>query len=860
MRMRTLIYFYWRRLCTHPVQEALAAFGIAVGVALFFSVQIANSSITAGSGQIVESIGGPANYQVLARDGEGFPESIVSQISALPGVKRAAAVYDQAGSVQGPNGRAVPVQVASGNAMLWLIDGLGSRLLESLENNKNFKHVGANAVLLPTATATRLGVPTEAFSSPISKPPMITVRLRGRATKVQVGAVLGPETVGALSGAIAVIAPLELAQRLSGSQGRVTGALVQAKPGQRAKVHRELLHLADGRLAVGPPNEDLALLHEATGPNTEATSFFAFVSALVGLLLAWNAMLLSAPERRRMIADLRIQGARPMALAKLLMFQAVCLGLAASAAGILGGYLLSRGVFHESPGYLAAAFPLGTQTVVTWQPVIFSLLGGVIATCLAAAPPLFDLRRTRAVDAVYSEVGEPGQALAPAWKYRLFFAALLLVIITGATLLVVPSAVMLATVGLALATLLAVPFCFSMILRAALRLAVANGKMNMLLMAVRASHATTLRCLALAATGAIAIFGVVVSEGAHADLLHGLDQDYAQYVGTAPIWVTNKGDELATDSFPQGELAKRIRAIPAVATVRDYQGGFLDVAGRRVWVIARSSQAGMIVSPSQIIEGDPQISLSRLRAGGWITLSAQLATALHAHLGGRVSLPTPSGPESYRLAATTSNLGWAGGAIVIGDQDYRRAWRAVSPTALEVTLRPGASSGRTKTAIQGVLGAGSGLRVQTSAQRSSQADALAREGLSRLTQIALMLTIAAALAMAAAMGASIWQRRPALASLRIQSFKPRQLRRVLLYESCLVLGSGCAVGLIAGIYGHFLSDQFLRLTTGFPAPFSPGAALMAQTLLIVVVASLAVLTPPGYVASKAPPRLALQEA
>jgi putative ABC transport system permease protein len=163
-------------------------------------------------------------------------------------------------------------------------------------------------------------------------------------------------------------------------------------------------------------------------------------------------------------------------------------------------------------------------------------------------------------------------------------------------------------------------------------------------------------------------------------------------------------------------------------------------------------------------------------------------------------------------------------------------------------------------AIVHVLGPGVALKVQTSGERAAQADALARQGLGRMNQITLLLMIAAALAMAAAMGAAIWQRRPTLASLRIQSFTPRQLRSILLYESALVLGTGCLTGAIAGVYGHLLSDRFLRLTTGFPAPFSIEGFQVAGITLVIVVTALAVLTIPGYIASKVPPRLALQEA
>lgn len=850
MRLGTLVYLYVRRLRTHPVQEALAGLGIAVGVALVFAVQVANSSITAGSAQIVQSITGPASLQIASRSPEGFDERLTNRVGRLPGVKRAAPVLDLSGSVVGPGGT-LPVQIASANETLAMLDGLGRTL--------PFNKLSTEGVMLPQAAAHALDVSTE-VSSAISGPaPVVSLRLRGQAVPVKVSAVLGSATVGALSGAMVVIAPLELVQRIAAMPGRITRVLVQPQRGRRAQVRRELARLSGGRLIVSSASNDLQLLRQATIPNGQATSFFAFVSALVGALLAFNAMLLSVPERRRVIADLRLQGAKPLDLAKMLLFQALCLGLVASVLGVIAGYALSRTVFHQTPGYLAAAFPLGTQTVVGWQPLVVSLVGGVTVTCLAAISPLFDLRRSRAIDAVNREGGEPGHGLARRTQVRMFAGAVLMVALTSGVLLIDPSAVIFATLALALATLLAIPLTFMALVAVAQAIARRSGKMNMLLVAVRASRATTLRSLALAATGAIAVFGTVVAQGSHRDLLNGLYGDYAQYVSTADLWVTNGGDELATSSFPARGLPERIARIPGVRQVRRYQGQFLDVSGRRTWLIARSPRLHMIVPRSQIIEGDPAIAERRLRQGGWVTLSRQLAEVMKARLGGEVTMPTPTGIASYRVAAITTNLGWASGAIVLNDEDYRQAWGVSEPTALEIDVSRHASSSIVQGRVAVALGGDGGLRVQSSSERAEKADALARQGLSRLTQISLLLTIAATLAMASAMGASIWQRRPALASLRMQSFQPGQLRVVMLWECAIVLATGCAIGLATGIYGHALSDEFLRLTTGFPAPFTLEPAQMAQTLMIVVLASLAVLIAPGYAASTTPPALALQE-
>jgi putative ABC transport system permease protein len=850
MRLSALIYFYGRRLRTHPVQEALAGIGIAIGVALVFAVQVANDSITSASSQVVKSIVGSADLQVQARSASGFDERLADRVRALPGVQVAAPVLALTAAARGPSGHEITVQLASADVSLTVIDRLRNIPLTS---------AGPRAVLLPSATANALRISTK-FAAGIPAPlPLVSLQVRGRAVPVRVSAVLGPETAGALSNAWAVIAPLPAVQEFARLPGRITRVLVQSRPGMQARVRRELEVLAAGRLIVAPASEDVRLLRQATVPNGSATGLFAFVSGVVGMLLAFNAMLLSAPERRRVIADLRIQGSRSLDLVKLMLFQALCLGLLASVVGVVVGDLLSRSVFHQTPGYLASAFPLGTQTVIGWSPVLLSMAGGVLATCLAAAPPLLDLRRSRAVDGVYFEHGEPGQAMSNRVRVWLFAASLALIASSSGALLILG---FIAAVGaiIALAALLAIPFSFTVVVWITQLLAARASRLNMALMATRALRATTARSLALAATGAVAVFGSVALEGAHRDLLKGLYGDYAQYVSTASLWVTGPRDYLATNSFPGDGLSRGIAHLPGVAAVRSYRGGFLDVLGRRAWVLARSPTARTMLPQGQILEGGARLAEARLRAGGWITVSQQIAKAAHAKVGGGFTLQTPTGPVRYRLAATTSNLGWTGGAIVLNAPDYHRAWGgSADPSALEIDVAAGTSLPTVKRAVERLLGPGSGLSVQTSAARAAQADALAREGLSRLTQISLLLRIAAALAMAAAMGASIWQRRPALASLRIQSFRPSQLRLILLCESTLVLAVGSFVGAAAGLYGHALIDRYLRVVTGFPAPFSSSASQMFGTVGAVIGAALLVLAVPGFIASRAPARLALQE-
>ena len=851
MRFSALLYFYGRRLRTRPVQEFLAGVGIAIGVALVFAVQVANSSITDASSAIIRGITGTASLQIRARDPNGFDAHLLKHVDRLSGVSRAAPILEQGASLVGPNGRPVAIDLVSAAPNLLSLDGSTTRSISVRAPTRP-------GVILTSSVASALGLPSLPSRAIGGRPAYVSLQVRGHAVHVEVLAVLGPETIGPLSGAIAAVAPLSFVQKITGLSGRATRILVTTQPGQEANVRRELTTLAGGRLTVGSADQDIGLLKQALAPNTEATGFFVLVSGIVGLLLAFNAMLLTVPERRRLIADLRIQGVQPWQLARLLLFQALCLGILASLVGLFVGGLLARTMFHATPSYLAAAFPLGTQTVIGARPLALSFVGGVLATCLAAAPPLLDLRRSRAVDAVYFEDGEPGQAIDSRAQLQLFVVGGALVLVTSGLLLFWPSAVVVATVALAIATMLAIPLGFRLVLRTAERIAARTARLNMLTVAVRALRATTVRSLALAATGAIAVFGCVVAEDSHYDLLHGLYTDYSEYVSTADLWVVNSNDDLATLSFPTAGLPARVAAVPGVASVRTYQGAFLDFDGRRVWIVARPATTPGIIPASQLEQGTLASARARLREGGWITVSQQVAEAHHSKLGDRMTLPTPMGDLAYRIAATTTNLGWTSGAIILNGADFSRAWGTSDATALEVSTRPGADVSAVQRAVQHLLGPDSALRVQTASERAAQADALARQGLSRMSQISILLMVAAALAMAAAMGAGIWQRRSSLASLRINSFSSAQLRGILAYESLLVLGTGGLVGAIAGTYGHLLSDRFLRLTTGFPAPFAVESIHTVQTILLIVIGAFVALAIPGYFASEVPPDLALQ--
>ncbi len=378
-------------------------------------------------------------------------------------------------------------------------------------------------------------------------------------------------------------------------------------------------------------------------------------------------------------------------------------------------------------------------------------------------------------------------------------------------------------------------------------------------MALSSLRATSLRSLALAATGAVALFGAVALGGARGDLLGGIERFAHSYSADASIWVGTPGDNQATVDFRPGGLEARIARLGGVAGVRAFQGGFMQLDGKRVWIIARPPGAERRVLESQLLEGAAPAAVARLGEGGWVVVSRQIARQRHAGVGATLTLPTPSGPARFRVAATTTNLAWSSGAIFMSAADYSRLWKTAMPTALGVDVAAGASVARVQTQIEGVLGSASGLQATSARERERRIDALTGEGLGQLGEISTMLLIAAILAMAAALTSAIWQRRMSLAALRLSGVRPRRLRLILLVESALMLGAGCLTGALAGVYGQLVIDRYLQHVTGFPLT-SLGASLRPLEILALVSAFvLAIVALPGWLTSRVSPTLALSE-
>jgi putative ABC transport system permease protein len=835
MAFASILRIYRARLRARAIvgQELLAVLGIAVGVALLFASQVASTSLDGSVSQLSRQLVGNMDLQLQARSPQGFPRSLLASVRAIPGVTQALPVLEAQADVIGPRGRESVDLIGSGPQFAHA----GGPLLRRFSARQLSEQ---RALALPAPVAQAIGAGTLV---------PIEVQVGTHVSTTLLGATLQEGDIGPLVHSPVAIAPVAYAEQLTGTQGQITRIFVKTAPGARARVHAALVRLATGRINVEPAQFDSTLFSQASAPASEAADLFSAISALIGFMFAFNALLITARMRGNMIGELRRHGATRAATIQTLLFDALILGVLGCGLGLLLGELLSAWLFHPQPGYLTYAFPVGSQRIVSWQSVTIAAGAGMLAACVGVLVPLRGTLGRPLRRAGGSESGAGWQSSLP--RIVLGLACLAF---TTAIQAFDPAAALAASAALILALLALLPLLFDACIAAfsALQRPLHSAAARLAAIELR-TPATRTRSLAIAATGAVAVFGSVAVNGAHSNLQRGLDGVASTMNRTADVWVSAAGsaNTLGTTPFSSA-AAGRLSRLPQLRALGIYRGGFLDIGDRRVWVIAPPASSPTQLPPSQLLSGRPELVQTRLRAGGWAVISQAIAAERGLHVGQRIELPTPR-PIALRIAGLSTNIGWPPGALILGSADYARAWESADASAFEIELRPGVSPAAGAAAVRAALGPHSGLVVQTARQREAQWRASSREGLSRLSMIALLVLLAAVLATAGATAALIWQRRPQIAYLKRQGYRRAVLWRALLYESALLLGAGCSIGAAFGLYGQVLLSHALASVTGFPVLTSIGPLVALWSVAIVSLAAMSIVAAPGYIAARAAP-------
>jgi putative ABC transport system permease protein len=813
------------------IQECFAVVGIAVGVALLFASQVASTSLTRAVAQLNTQLVGSAQLQLKARGGEGVPEAVVAQVRRAPGVTSALPILERQVNLVGSRGERPA-----------LLIGIEPNELKAagplLRKFSPRQLAAARAIAIPSPLARELGTGS-----------LQTIRLQVGANYLEtlVGATLAEEDIGALEHSPIAVTSLSYARRLTRAPGRLTRIFIHYQPRHSKQAISALADIAHRwNINLQPSTFESRVFAVAVGPVAKSETLFSVIAALVGFMFALDAMLITVPARRRLIADMRPHGL--VATATVLLIDAAAIGIVACVLGLALGDLLSIAVFNATPGYLTYAFPIGNGRIVTWSVVALAAGVGMGASVLGVLWPMW--RSEESLERHSSE------SVLHRKQVRRGLAATGLVCIAVATFTLIDDAraTMVGNIALLFAVLCLLPLLFDASVAIFARLSgilddVASGSAAEDL----ADPQTYVRYLAIAGTAALAVFGTVEFGGVQSNLTSGLHASARGIDSSSQLWVVPAGDSSlqTTVSFSAANV-RALASVPGLRGVSEYRGSFLDWGDRRLWVLAPAASIERPIPATQVRAGVLSTATARVRGGGWALLSESVVAEHHLHIGEPFVLPSPR-PTTLRLAAVTSNLGWPPGSVIMNAADYARAWSSPAPSAYQISTTAGTNPASERALIERALRGQGAFSVETSTEREQRHYAEAAQGLSRMTQIRILILVAAILAIVGAMGALLWSRRAEFAASKFHGMDEGRLWLTLLCECAVILVAGCAIGAIFGLYAQLLGSHFLSSVTGFPVVFGVEGVAAVRSFVVVTVATLAVLAIPGYLVVRVPP-------
>ncbi len=691
-----------RHLLRHPWQLALAVAGVALGVAVFLSIDLANQSAKKALALSLGALQGKATHEIVASSPEGIPEEVFVRL-VQSGVEPAAPVIEATAVVtpRAPGSRPeaipllgvdpfseAPFRPAFGRISQGTQEGTPGLDLAAFLNRPG-------ACLLARATAGRLGLaPGDRFPARLG-PAVHPLFLAGTIE-------LPPGEAEASSINDLLVCDLSTAQEATGRLGRLSRIdLLLPKNAQETERVRALLppglvlREAAGRLREGDE------MTRAFRMNLQALSLLALVC---GTFLIYNTMTFLVVERRRLIGLLRALGATRQEIFRGVLWEAAAIGAAGTLLGLVVGVALGRGLVRLVASTINDLyFALSVRELaLPWTTFALAVAVGLGVTLLAALPPAIEATGTPPQGVLVRSVLEArsGRALRRASAGGAAFLALGLAALpfggAFASFVVMFGAIL----GFALlapggAVLLGRLF------RAPLRNTPSGpprgsgrlGRINWLGRMAASSLERNLSRTGVAVAALVVAVSVTVGVGAMIASFRGsverwLDRSLAADLYVAPA----ERDSGFVGASRPAEVLVRLAAIPGV---------------RRVWPLRRAEAASpasgnraagtvrlvaVEADPAATVlrQGDPEAAWAGF-ARGEILASEPLATRLGLEVGSTLPLATAMGVRRFRVAGIYQDYASDRGIAMIDREHYRRLWRDDRVSGIGLDLAPGAS-------------------------------------------------------------------------------------------------------------------------------------------------------------------------
>jgi putative ABC transport system permease protein len=851
-----------RPLGRHYGRTLLTLLGVAAGVGVYVGIDLAVQASVRSFTRTARAVAGPAQLRVH-RVPLAMPESVLVALRPLEGRALFRPTLEAPARAGGPTG--YPFTILG-------VDLIGDPRFAEAEREEGHRTERPRSSGLvaedPRANVRALfdehslWVPLT-LARAIGARDSLTVVVGTHAHRFRIHPI---RVTGPITSAAATVAFMDLApfQKRFGRVGELDWVDVEPAPGQAVGPLREEIQrilLASGTwsdVRVEAPEERALQVERMLASYRRNLRALSLISLVVGMLLAYNALLSSVLQRRSEIALLRALGASRGLVALLLGAEGIIVGLLGGALGVLLGRALSEGALRLVSRTVSDLYARSAPGVVDlsgghW---LIGIALGVASAAVASIGPLREGLRVRPLEFLREE--HPG-ALERSWSYRR------VVVVMGALALAFyliahpdgPGAGYRGYVGAAAALLagglVALPAFAGLVRlfrRPLERLWSPSGRL---------AYATALaarRRLGVSVAALLLAFSIVWGMASLVESFRATVEGWADSTLRADLWITprSRAGSPAEGSMPPSWTATLAR-LPEVRDVDAFRLRELSLGGELIWLGAGNSDVLARHGYLPLVGGgDPRPLLARAHTGRLALVSEPLARRQGIHAGSTLLIPTPTGSHVYQVMAVYRDYSSDRGYVIVDRSVYLQDFRDSLVTTYALYLAPGVSRERGARAAESALGRDEMIRVTDTRSIRDEVRKVMRNTFAVTDALEAVAAMVALLSVLGALAALVLERTREIGVLRAIGADRRQIVRALLVEGGLVAVTGLVLGALTGgllsaVLVRVLNRESFGWTLEIATPW--GRVLLVAGLLFTA-ALLATLPP-----SRIPPREAM---
>ena len=822
----------WRH---HPWRHSVAALAVALGVALAWSVHVINASALSEFSAAVRAANGEPDA-VLRGLREGFGETLLDRVAAVPGVERASPVLEVETYAVAGGGARIPVKVLG-------LDVLVAATLAP----EVVPRVDGPAAIEASATSESAGRTSGREGADAPGGPLGLVALDPQAVFLNAAARerLTPGADGTLAlqagpnwprwrvaGSIAaggpplVVMDIAAAQAAFGAAGRLTRIDLRLAAGVAPEQVRQQLapHLGAGVQWARADEAEQRVSNLSRAYRVNLT-VLALVALFVGAFLVYSVVALSVAQRTPAFALLGVLGLTAGERRALVMLECTLLGAAGSLLGLVGGTGLAAAALRWLAGDLGGGYFPGIAPAL--QIDAGALAGfGALGTLSAVAGGWVPARRAQALRPALALKGlglDTARAPAPWLALALLAAGVLLALAPPVKGLPIPA--YLAVAALLCGGIALVPAVVHVLLAAWPRprgalalLALERARMH--------RHTATAAVAGIVASLALAVALTVMVTSFREGVSRWLDS-----VLPADLYArTAATSALAEQAWLDESFAARVAALPGVQRVEASRSRALQLAPGRptVALVARPLTDPAAALPLLA----PPVAAQAGLPGAYV--SEAMVRLYGARPGELLILPFEGRELKLQVRAVFRDYARQFGTVVVDRADYVRLTGDTRLNDLALWLAPEADLAAVQRGLRAAAPDPSMLEFASSRELRQLSMSIFDRSFAVTRYLQIVAIGIGLVGVAASLSAQVLARRKEFGLLAHLGLRRREVVALVAGEVAAWMAAGVLLGLLLGlavsvVLVHVVNPQSFNWTMEL---IVPGPRLAALALAV----------------------------